>query len=70
MLPPVDITLNKLKYRTPKPRGHFKADYNGNTGAHRYKHAPHPKIHGINRKRHVRSYTKGIVPSWQPTRRA
>jgi hypothetical protein len=31
---PVDITLNKRKYRTPKPRGRFRADYGGNSGAH------------------------------------
>jgi hypothetical protein len=31
-LVPVDITLNKKKYRTPKPRGRFRASYNGNSG--------------------------------------
>lgn len=57
MTQPVDITLGKRKYRTRKPRGRFKADYNGNTGAHRFKHVGHPAIHGINRKRHVRKYS-------------
>lgn len=69
MTTPVDITLAKEKYRTPKPRGRFKADYNGNSGAHRLKGDKHPAIHGIKRKRHTRSYSERIQPAWTPARR-
>lgn len=31
---PVDISVSKAKYRTPKPKGRFRADYNGNSGRH------------------------------------
>lgn len=57
---PVEITP-KAKYLSAKPRGRFKADYNGNSGAHRFKHAPHPAIHGINRKRTTRSYIARVI---------
>jgi hypothetical protein len=46
----VEIPL-KRKYTEPKPRGRFRADYNGNSGAHRTKHTGHPALHGFKRKR-------------------
>lgn len=57
---PIDLTGPnlKLKYRSPKPRGRNKADYNGNTGTNRHKHLGHPAIHGIRRKRFKVTYLK------------
>lgn len=41
----------KAKYREPKPKGKFRADYAGNSGAHRHKGVRVPAIHGIRRKK-------------------
>lgn len=47
---PREIPL-KAKYRSPKPKGKFRADYMGNSGITLHKHVTHPAIHGIKRKR-------------------
>ena len=53
---PIEVPL-KLKYRAAKPKGKFRADYNGNTGQHRAKGLKLPMVPGIKRKRHVRRYS-------------
>lgn len=51
-----DVPL-KAKYRAPKPKGKYRADYNGNTGlSRRHKHVPMPDIPGIKRKKLARKY--------------
>jgi hypothetical protein len=52
---PAEVRL-KAKYRAAKPKGKFRADYNGNTGAHRGKHVKLPMVPGIKRKRYLRRY--------------
>lgn len=47
---PLEIPLRK-KYWELKPRGKFRADYNGNSGINRHKHVRLPAVHGIKRKR-------------------
>jgi len=47
----------KLKYRTPKPKGKNRADYNGNNNRASGKHIQHPAIHGF-RKRHYRGESR------------
>jgi hypothetical protein len=49
---PVELTGANLKrkYRSPKPRGRFRADYGGNSGKPRHKHTTHANIHGARRK--------------------
>lgn len=54
---PREIRL-KEKYRRPRPKGKNRADYNGNTGAHRGKHTLLPMVPGIKRKRLKISYLK------------
>ena len=51
-----DIPL-KAKYRTAKPKGTFRADYNGNTGQHRSKGVMLPMVPGIKRKKHIKRYS-------------
>lgn len=46
----------KAKYAAPKPKGRFRADYNGNTGKHRAKGLKLPMVPGIKRKQHVKKY--------------
>jgi hypothetical protein len=41
----------KAKYRDPKPRGKYRADYMGNSGVNLHKHVLLPAVHGIKRKR-------------------
>jgi hypothetical protein len=52
-----DIPL-KFKYRAAKPRGRYRADYNGNTGQHRAKGVMLPMVPGIKRKRVLRRYSR------------
>lgn len=53
-----EIPLKK-KLRDAKPKGKNRADYMGNTGASRAsKHVKTPAIHGIKRKRHIRTIFK------------
>jgi hypothetical protein len=54
--PSRDIPL-KAKYTAAKPKGKFRADYNGNTGQHRAKGVMLPMVPGIKRKKHLRKYT-------------
>lgn len=46
----------KAKYRKPKPRGRFRADYNGNTGVSRRKGMLAPMVPGARRKKLARRY--------------
>ena len=52
---PREIPL-KAKYRSRKPKGMHRADYDGNTGEHRAKHVLLPAVPGIKRKRFRRKY--------------
>jgi hypothetical protein len=52
---PVEVPL-KAKYKAEKPRGRFRADYNGNTGINRHKHVLLPAVPGIKRKKFQRKY--------------
>ena len=52
---PQEVPL-KAKYRREKPRGRFRADYNGNTGINRHKHVLLPAVPGIKRKKFQRKY--------------
>ena len=44
--------------RAAKPRGRYRADYNGNTGQHRAKGVMLPMVPGIKRKRVLRRYSR------------
>jgi hypothetical protein len=50
---PAEIPL-KAKYRERKPRGRYRADYNGNSGRSRHKHQLLPMVPGIKKKRNRR----------------
>ena len=52
---PREIPL-KGKYRRAKPKGKFRADYNGNTGINRHKHVLLPAVPGIKRKKYRHKY--------------
>jgi hypothetical protein len=52
---PREIPL-KAKYRREKPKGKYRADYDGNTGEHRLKGVLLPMVPGIKRKRFRRKY--------------
>jgi len=52
---PAEVPL-KAKYKAEKPRGRFRADYNGNTGINRHKHVLLPAVPGIKRKKFQRKY--------------
>lgn len=54
---PREIPL-RARYREPKPKGKYRADYNGNTGMHRQKGVLLPMVPGIKRKRLRVSYLK------------
>jgi len=50
---PSEIPL-KLKYRSEKPKGRYRADYMGNSGRNRHKHLLLPMVPGIKKKRNRR----------------
>jgi hypothetical protein len=46
----------RARYRKGKPKGKYRADYNGNTEINRHKHVLLPAIPGIKRRKFQRKY--------------